>query len=56
MRKEKDRSWFQKGSMGLMASVPDSRFRYSLFASSLRLLPDAPMMLLLPGSTHRRGV
>ena len=57
MRKEKDRSWFQKGSMGLMGSVPDSRFRYSLFASSLKLLPDAPMMMALwLSSTHRRGV
>ena len=45
IRNEKDRSWFQYGSMGLMGSVPDNRFRYWLLANSDILLLVAPMVL-----------
>lgn len=44
MRKEKERSWFQYGSIGFMGSGEDSRFKYSFVESSLKLLLLAPMI------------
>lgn len=40
---EKERSWFQKGSLWVMTSLLTNRFRYALEARSLMLLLPAPI-------------
>ena len=44
--KEKESSWFQNGSLGVIDSVPERYFNCSFVESSLKLLLFAPILLI----------